>query len=116
MNIGIRDFTGLKDGKALIDAHTKNDIEILNSQFRNAYGYRLETNLQKRRNPRLITYNITDEVKPENAEEIIFAQNTELALKKGDTTTKFFIKSKRNSRNLVTNLTPQTRRLMLQRN
>jgi regulator of replication initiation timing len=34
IKIGIRVFKGLKDGKVLIEADTKDDIEILNSQIR----------------------------------------------------------------------------------
>jgi len=62
MKIGIRTSKGLKDGKALIKADTKNEIELLNSQIRDKCGDQLQTNVQKRRNLRLIFYNIPDEV------------------------------------------------------
>jgi hypothetical protein len=114
MKIGIRTFKGLKDGKVLIEADTKDDIEKLNSRIREKCGDRLETNVQKRRKPRIIIYNIPDEVTLENAEDIISAQNPELALEKGDITTKFTFKTKKNARNLVTELAPQTCKLMLQ--
>jgi len=77
-------------------------------------GDRLETNVQKRRNLRLITYNIPDEVTLENAEDIICVQNSTLALNKRDITTKFIFKTKRKERNLVIELAPQTHRLLLQ--
>jgi hypothetical protein len=54
IKIGIRTFKGLKDGKVLIEADTKEDIEKLNSQIRDKRGDRLETNVHKRRNPRII--------------------------------------------------------------
>ena len=86
VKIGIRTFKKLKDSKVLIEADTKNDIEILNSQIRDKCVDRLESNVQKRRNPRLITYDVPDEVTLENAEDIIRVQNSALALNKGDIT------------------------------
>ena len=93
MNIGIRTFMGLKDWKVLIEADTKDDIKILNTQIRGKCGDRLVANVQKRRNPRIIIY-IPEEVTLENAEEIICAQN-ELALNKGDITPKFIFETKK---------------------
>jgi len=111
MKIGIRTFKGLKDGKVLIEADTKDHIEILSTQIRDKCGDRLEANLQKRRNPRVIIYSIPEEVTLENAEEIICAQN-ELALNKGDITPKFIFETKRKARNLVIELAPQTHRML----
>jgi hypothetical protein len=72
------------------------------------------TKVPKRRNPRVVIYNIPDEVTLENAADIICAQNTELALEKGDTTTKFTFRTKKKARHLVIELAPQTRKRMLQ--
>ena len=74
----------------------------------------METNVQKRRKPRTIIYNTPDEVTLGNAEDIISAQNPELAPEKGDITTKFIFKTKNNARNLLIELAPQTRKIMLQ--
>ena len=112
MKIGIRTFKCLKDGKVLIEADTKDGIEILNTQIRDKCGDQLEANIQKRRNPRIIIYNIPEEVTLENAEEIICAQN-ELALNKGDITPKFVFETKRKARNLVIELAPKPHRIML---
>ena len=92
MKIGIRAFKGLEDGKVLIEADTTDDTEIFNSQIREKYGDRLETNVQKRRNPRLIIYNIPGEFTLENAENKICEQCSELPLTKGDISTKFIFK------------------------
>ena len=51
---------------------------------------------------------------PENAEDIILAQNSDLKLQEGDTQTKFTFKTKRNSGNLVIEVNSQTRRQLLQ--
>jgi hypothetical protein len=39
MKIGIRTCKGLKDGKVLIEADTKEDTETLNSQIRDKCGH-----------------------------------------------------------------------------
>ena len=65
------------------------------------------------RNPRLITYNVPDVVTPENAEDIILVQNPDLKLQKGDIQTKFILKTKQNTRNLVVEMNVQTRRHMV---
>ena len=114
MKIGIRTFKTLKDAKVLSEAENKEDIELLDTQIRDKCGNRLETSIQKRKNPRLIIYNIPEEITLENAEDIIRAQNSEQGLTKGDITTKFILKTKRNTRHLVTELASQTYRQMLQ--
>ena len=57
--------------------------------------------LSEKKKSEIIIYNIPDEVTLENAEDIIYPQNSELALTKGDVSTKFISKTKRNARNLV---------------
>jgi len=53
-------------------------------------------------------------VTPENAEDIILAQKPDLELQEGDIQTKFTFKTKRNIRNMVIEVNPQTRRELLQ--
>ena len=114
MKIGIRAFKSLKNGIVLIEADSKEETETLNSQIRDTCGDQLEINVQKRRNPRLIIYNLPDVVSLENAEYIMLAQNPDLKLQKGDIQTKFIFKTKRNTRNLVAEVKAQTRRQMVQ--
>jgi len=114
MKIGIRTFKSLKNGNVLIEADSKEEIERLHSQIRDKCGNQIETHIQKRRNPRLIIYNVPEAVTPENAEDIILAQNPDLKLQEGDIQTKFIFKSKRNTRNLVIEVNSQTRIQMLQ--
>ena len=49
-------------------------------------------------------YNVPEAVTPENAEDIILAQNPDLKLQEGDIQTKFIFKSIRKTRNIVCNL------------
>jgi hypothetical protein len=115
MKIGIRTFKNLKNGNVLIEADNKKEIEMLNTQIRDKCGDQLEINVQKRRNPRLTIYSVRNIVTPENAEDIILAQNPELKLQEGDIHTKFDFKTKRNTRNIVIEVNPQTRRQLLKK-
>jgi hypothetical protein len=114
MKIGIRTFKSLKNGNVLIEADSKDEIELLNTHIRDKCGDHLEINFPKKRNPRQIICNVPDIVTPENAEDVILAQNTELKLQEGDKNTKFAFKTKRNTRILVIEVNPQTRRQLLQ--
>ena len=87
---------------------------MINSHIRDKYGDQFEINVQKRRNPMLIIYNVPDVVTFYYAEYIILAQNPELKLQKGDIQTKFIFKTKRNTKNLVVETNSQIRRQMLQ--
>jgi hypothetical protein len=114
MKFGIRTFKSLKNGNVLIEADSKDEIETLNSQIHDKCGDQLEINVQERRNPRLIIYNVPDVVTLEKAEDIIRAQNPDLKLQEGDIQTKFIFKTKRNTRNLVVEVNCHSRRQMLQ--
>jgi preprotein translocase subunit SecD len=114
MKIGIRTFKSLKNDNVLIEADSKEAIEALNSQIRDICDYQLEINVQKRRNPRLIIYNVPDVVATENAEEIILALNPNLKQQEGDIQSKFIFKTKRNIRNLIVEVNAQTRRQLVQ--
>jgi hypothetical protein len=91
----------------------KKEIELLNSQIHDKCGGQLEINIQKRRNPRLIIYNVPDALAPDNAEGIIITQNPNLNLQEGDMQTKYTFKTRKNTRNLVIEVLPQTRRQLL---
>ena len=72
MKIGIRTLKSLRNGQVLIEADSKEELEKPNSQIHKC-GSQLEINIQKRRNPRLIIYNVPEALTTENAEGIIMA-------------------------------------------
>jgi hypothetical protein len=115
MKIGIRTFKSLKNGNVLIETDSKEEIEILDTQIHDKWGDQLEINVHKRRNPRLIIYKVPDAVTPENAENIILAQNPDLKLQEGGIQTKLTFETKRKTRNLVIEVNSQTRRQLLQK-
>jgi len=72
-------------------------------------GEELEASTPRCRNPRLIIYNVPDEVNIENAKELIMKQNSELCIEKEDITPRFLFKDKRKANNLVTEVNSKMR-------
>ena len=110
MKIGIRTLKSLRNGQVLIEADSKEELEILNSQIHEKCGSQLEINIQKRRNPRLIMYNVPEALTTENAEGIIMAHNPNLNLQEGDIQTKYTFKTRRKTKNLLIEVMPHTNR------
>jgi len=65
------------------------------------------------RNPRLVIINIPEEISIGNVEEILLAQNTDVNLKQGDINAKFIYETRKHNRNLVMEVSAQTRKLLL---
>jgi hypothetical protein len=87
--------------------------ELLCTNINDKYSQLLEENIQKPRNPRIVIYNIPEEVNAENAEEIITTQNPELKLNAGEVVPKFTYRWKRNAMSMVIEFGPQTRQKIL---
>jgi hypothetical protein len=57
---------------------------------------------------------VPEDISVQNVEETMQAQNPELNLKTGDIKAKFLYRTRRNTQNLVIEVGPQTRKLLLQ--
>ena len=97
----------------MIEADSKEELVLLNSQIHGKCFDKLEINIQKRRNSRLIIYNVPDALTHDKGEGIIIAQNPKLNLQKGDIKTKYTFQSRRKTRNVIIELLPLTRRQLL---
>lgn len=75
-------------------------------------GDKVIINVHKLRNPRLMIYNIPEDITTENIEDTLMVQNPELNLEKGDITVKFKYDTKRRTRNLVIEVSAQIRKLL----
>jgi hypothetical protein len=71
MKVGITSLKLLRDGRVMIEANIKNKIEVLGNKIEETCGAELEVNIQKRRNPRIVLFSITEDIKLENVEEIL---------------------------------------------
>ncbi|PSN31167.1 hypothetical protein C0J52_25767 [Blattella germanica] len=89
MKIGICSMKSLRDGRVMIEANSKQEIELLDAAIREKCCQQLDANIPKLWNPNLIVFNIPEDVTVENAEEIIINQNPELNLTAGDIKPKF---------------------------
>jgi hypothetical protein len=53
IKVGITSLKSLRDGRVMIEASSKNEIETLGEKVGGNCGEELEVNIQKLRNPRL---------------------------------------------------------------
>jgi len=74
----------LRDGRGMIEANSKNEIDALESKIEETFGAEHEVNILKRRNARLVLLSITEDITLENAEETLVKQYPELDIKEGD--------------------------------
>jgi hypothetical protein len=96
-----------------METKSKEDIELLCTNINDKCSQLLDANIQKPRNPRLVIYNIPEEVNLENIEQIITTQNPELRLNEGEVEPKFTYRGKRNAMNMVIEVSSQTRQKIL---
>jgi hypothetical protein len=67
MKVGISALKTLKDGRILIEVGSKEERERISNRITEKCGKDLEAKIQERRNPRLVIYNIPDDITHENA-------------------------------------------------
>jgi len=101
MKVGVCALKSLQDGRVLMEMKSKEKIELLYMNINGKCSQLLEVNIQKPRNPKLVVYNIPEEITLESAEETITTQNPKLILNAGDIKPKFIYRGKRNTKNLV---------------
>jgi hypothetical protein len=61
----------LRDGRVMIEAISKNEIEGLGNKIEETYGEKHEVNIQKRRIPRLVLLSISEDITLANAGEAL---------------------------------------------
>ena len=107
MQVGISALKSLRDGRFIMETKSKEDIELLCTNINDKCSQLLEANIQKPRNPRIVIYNIPEELNVENAEDIIQTQNPELMLNAGQVVPKFTYRGKRNAQNMLIEVGPK---------
>ena len=113
MKVVICALNSLRDGRVIMKTKSKEYIELLGTHINDKCSQLLEANIQKPRNPRIVIYNIPEEVNACNAEEIISNQNPELMLNDGEVVLKFTYRGKRNAMNMVIEVGRHTRQEIL---
>jgi hypothetical protein len=113
IHVGILALKTLRDGRILIEAGSKKEIEVQGEKIQERCGEDLEVNIQKLRDPRLIMLNIPSDITMENLKGTLTQQNTELDLKDGKIDPKFSYTTKRGIKNLVIEVDSITRKKLL---
>jgi anaerobic ribonucleoside-triphosphate reductase len=80
IKVGINSIRQLRGGREVTETRTKKEIEKLEDEIRK----KLDVNIQKLRNPRLVLFNIPEDITLQNVEEILTCQNPEQNIKVGD--------------------------------
>ena len=113
IKVGINKFRVLNNGKIIIGTNTKQEIEALEKEIATKCGGELEATVHKMRKPRLIVYNIPEDISLQNVEDTLLNQNPDLGLIKGDIDAKFDFTTKNKNRNLVIEVEAKVRKVLL---
>jgi hypothetical protein len=114
IKVGINKFRVLNNGNIIIGTDTKHEIETLEKEIATKCGGELQATVHKLRKPRLIVYNIPDDISLSNIEDTLLTQNPDLGLTKGDIVAKFDFTAKNKNRNLVIEVEAKIRKILLQ--
>jgi hypothetical protein len=82
--VGINSLKTLRNGRIQIETISKEEIEILTKNINEKFKGKLEAKLHTLRSPKLVIYNVPEDISVQNIEETMQAQNPELNLKTGD--------------------------------
>jgi hypothetical protein len=114
IRVGINSLKARRNGSIQIETGSKEEIEILTKDINEKCEGKLEAKVHTLRKPKLVIYNIPEDISVQNIEETMQAQNPELNLKTGDINATFLYRTRRSTQNLVIEVGPQTRKLLLQ--
>jgi len=92
---------------------SKEERERISNRIIENCGEELKVKVQERRNPRLVIHTIPEEVTMENATNVILQQTSDTQLDEGDLQDKCIYRTKRNLRNLVIEVIPHARKLIM---
>ena len=112
IKFGITSLKILRDGRVVVDAGSKQEIDSLVDKIRKKCAERLEMNA-KAKQPKDDHTKYPVDITPENASENLIQQNPELAMKEGSIVQKFCHTTKRGTRNLVIEVNSEIRKKLL---
>ncbi|KAJ4438366.1 hypothetical protein ANN_14308 [Periplaneta americana] len=113
LKVGVSSFKALKNGNLVIETQNRVETETICKNINEKCGIELEANTKKLRKPRLIIFNVPEELTIEDAREAILHQNDELNLKQEDLVPKFMFQDRSKRKNLIIEVSPQARKIIL---
>jgi len=113
IKMGIESIKTLRDGKVQIETGSIQEAEILENSITDKLGDKIETHMQRPRKPTLKIINIPEEISTDNIEDTLMAQNPEIGVGKGVIIPKFTYETKKHTRNIVIEVSAQTRKKLI---
>jgi hypothetical protein len=114
IKVGIKAVRTIRDRGLIIETGSPEEASRLSSEITNKLGSSLDISQLKLRQPRIIIYNVPEDITPEILDTTIRTQNPELQIEEHNITPKFRYKNKRGRHNIVAEVSPQARNQLLQ--
>ena len=114
IKVGIKAVRTIRDRGLLIETGSLEEVTTLSIEITNKLGSSLEIFQHKLRKPRIIIYNVPEDITTEILGTTIRTQNPELQIEEDNITPKFRYKNRRGKHNIVMAVSPQARKQILQ--
>ena len=113
LKVGINSFKVLKNGQLLIESTNKTEMDIICKNINEKCGAEVEANVSKPRNPRIIIFNVPDEIIMENDIEAMTTQNPKIKEMGKELQPKFVFEDRKKNKNMVLEISSGARKLIL---
>ena len=110
---GVKSSRTLKNGQVIIESSNKEEAEIICHKINEKCGEELEAVTNKKLNPRIIIFNVGDEIRLGNAADALTSQNACLYSNKQDVKPIFEFLDRKKNRNLIVEISSTVRNQIL---
>jgi hypothetical protein len=115
MKVEISSLKTLKNGQLLIELEKKSDSEEVCKKINEVCREELESYMPTLKNPRIIVFNVPEDITSENAAQAIVLQNSELNLNEDEIKPKFVFEDRIKHKNLVIEVNSEIRKCLVDR-
>ena len=115
MKVGISALKPLKNSQLLIESEKKSELEEVCKNINEVCGEELESYMSTLKNPRIIVFNVPEDVTLENAVQALVLQNSELNLNENEIKPKFVFEDGEKHKNLVIEVNSETCKRLVDR-
>jgi hypothetical protein len=107
IEVGIKAIRTIREGRLIIETGSKEEMITLSSKIDNKLGERLEVSMHRLRKPRLIIFNVPEEITTQNVATIIKDQNPKIQSNGEDIEAKYKFKDRKGRHNIVMEVGPR---------
>ena len=100
LKLGISALKTLKNGHLLIESDKKGELEDVGKKINEVSGEELESYIPILKNPRIIVFNVPEDITSENAAQAIVLQNSELNLNESEIKPRFMFEDRKKAQEL----------------